>query len=633
MNVNPDNPVINVRSFGEDPADVSRYVAATVRGLQSGQVLATLKHFPGHGDTASDSHRALATVPGDRARIESVELPPFRAGIAAGAESVMIAHVSVPALDATPVTPLANAPKPVDAIGDVTVVPGGAIPATLSPAIVTGVLRKELGFHGLVVTDAMRMGGITYYFEPGEAAVRAILAGADQILLSSDTDAAIQAVLAAVKSGRITEKRLDESVRRILDVKKRLGLYGKGVPFVGRIATIVGTRPHEELEAEIARRSMTLVREQAGALPFRREAKLLSLVVADEPTLHGPAARLEKELKARVPGVKSVRLDTRSTPEEAKAAVDAAKDADAVLLSLFVRARSGQGKFVIPGGGAERDSRAPRLRQARRLRRVREPVPPARLPRPPDVRVRVGRAGRRPDGGRPGAVRRGRDRGASPDHDPGAREEGGRHREGGCRPVKPAQMGRTIGARGFGMRRRALVSGLLAALALAPPAARGEQLPIKAYSTADGLPSDRIHCILADSRGFLWLGTEDGISLFDGYSFTNTSVAEGLPGASRAGARRVARRVVLDRNRQRPRTLGRRAGGQPVACRLHRRLASKRRARRRRTGPPRGPRRRPLGRDRGRVVPARPGRKGMEGNARSSGEGFACRGGVDQCAP
>ncbi|MBK9064612.1 MAG: glycoside hydrolase family 3 C-terminal domain-containing protein [Acidobacteria bacterium] len=348
VNVNPDNPVINVRSFGEDPADVARYVAASVRGLQSGQVLATLKHFPGHGDTAQDSHRSLATVPGDRARLESVELVPFRAGIKAGAESVMIAHVSVPALDATPVRLLANAPRPVDAIGDVVAAESGAVPAVVSSPIVTGVLRKELGFTGLVVTDAMRMGGITYYYEPGEAAILAILAGSDQILMSPDTDAAIKAVLAAVKSGRITEARLDESVKRILDVKKRLNLYDKGVPFVGKIAKVVGTRPHEELEAEIARRSMTLVREKSGALPFRRDAKLLSLVVADEPTLNGPAGALDKEIKARVPSVKSVRLDTRSTPEEAKAAAEAAKDADAVLLSLFVRARSGQGRFVIP---------------------------------------------------------------------------------------------------------------------------------------------------------------------------------------------------------------------------------------------------------------------------------------------
>jgi len=348
VNVNPDNPVINVRSFGEDPADVTRYVVATVHGLQSGNVLATLKHFPGHGDTAQDSHRSLATVPGDRARLESVELVPFRAGIKAGAESVMVAHVSVPALDSTPVTVLANAPRPVDAIGDVVAVESGAIPAVVSSPIVTGVLRKELGFTGLVVTDAMRMGGITYYYEPGEAAILAILAGSDQVLMSPDTDAAIKAVLAAVKSGRITEARIDESVKRILDVKKRLNLYDKGVPFVGKIAKVVGTREHEELDAEIARRSMTLVREKGGALPFRKDAKLLSLVVADEPTLNGPAGALDKEVKARVPGAKSLRLDTRSTPEEAKAAAEAAKDADAVLLSLFVRARSGQGRFVIP---------------------------------------------------------------------------------------------------------------------------------------------------------------------------------------------------------------------------------------------------------------------------------------------
>ena len=128
VNVNPDNPVINVRSFGEDPADVARYVVATVHGLQSGNVLATLKHFPGHGDTAADSHRSLATVAGDRARLESVELVPFRAGIKAGAESVMIAHVSVPAIDDTPAPVLANPPKPVDVIGPTVEVEKGADP-------------------------------------------------------------------------------------------------------------------------------------------------------------------------------------------------------------------------------------------------------------------------------------------------------------------------------------------------------------------------------------------------------------------------------------------------------------------------------------------------------------------------
>jgi beta-N-acetylhexosaminidase len=347
VNVNPDNPVINVRSFGEDPADVARYVEATVRGLQAGQVLATLKHFPGHGDVATDTHRSLASVPADRARLEAVELAPFRAGIKAGAESVMVAHVSVPSVDDTQAPVLPNPPRPSDVIGETFEVEKGAVPATVSTPIVTGLLRKELGFKGLVVTDAMRMGGITSHYEPGEAAIDAILAGNDQILLSSDTDAAIKAVLDAVKSGRIPEKRIDESVARILDVKKRLNLYDKGVPFVGKIAKVVGSRAHEELEAEIARRSLTLVRD-GGALPFRRDAKLLSLVVADEATLTGPAATLDKELRTRVPGTKSVRLDPRSTPVEAEAAVEAAKGADAVLLSLFVRARSGQGRFIVP---------------------------------------------------------------------------------------------------------------------------------------------------------------------------------------------------------------------------------------------------------------------------------------------
>jgi beta-N-acetylhexosaminidase len=352
VNVNPDNPVINVRSFGEDPVDVSRYVEATVRGLKAGGVLATLKHFPGHGDTATDSHRSLAIVGADRQRLESVELVSFRAGIKAGAESVMIAQVSVPAIDDTPAPALANPPRPVDAIGeDVEVETKGTMPASLSEPVITGVLRKELGFTGLVVTDAMRMGGITSHFEPGEAAVRAILAGADQILLSSDTDAAIAAVREAVKSGRIPERRLDESVARILDCKKRLKLYEERRPFVGGLAKVIDTPPARALEAEVARRSLTLVREQFDALPLEKGAKLFSLVVADEVSRNGPAGPLGAEIKARVRSVKTVTLDPRSTPEEATAAVEAAKDADAVLVSLFVRTRSGLGKVAVPEAG------------------------------------------------------------------------------------------------------------------------------------------------------------------------------------------------------------------------------------------------------------------------------------------
>jgi beta-N-acetylhexosaminidase len=352
VNVNPDNPVINVRSFGEDPVEVARYVEATVKGLEAGGVLATLKHFPGHGDTATDSHRSLPILGVDRPRLESVELVPFRAGIKAGAESVMVAHVSIPALDDTPAPALPNPPRPVDAIGEnVEVEKDGTTPASLSEAVVTGILRKELAFAGLVVTDAIRMGGITSHFTAGEAAVRAILAGSDQILLSSDTDAAIAAVREAVKSGRISEKRLDESVTRILDCKKRLKLYEKRIPFVGGLSKIVDTPPIQALEAEVARRSLTLVREQPDALPLRKGAKLLSLVVADEATKNGPAVPLGAEVKARVASAKMLTLDPRSTPEETRAAVEAAKGADAILVSLFVRTRTGLGKIAVPEAG------------------------------------------------------------------------------------------------------------------------------------------------------------------------------------------------------------------------------------------------------------------------------------------
>ena len=352
VNVNPDNPVINVRSFGEDPADVSRYVEATVKGLKAGGVLATLKHFPGHGDTVSDSHRSLASVTADKARLESVELVPFRAGIKAGAESVIVAHVAIPAVDDTPAPALPNPPRPVDAIGEnVEVETKGTMPASLSGPVVTGILRKELGFPGLVVTDAIRMGGITSHFTAGEAAVRAILAGADQILLSADTDAAIAAVRDAVKSGRISEKRLDESVTRILDCKEKAKLNDARIPFVGGLAKIVDTQPVRALDAEIARRALTLVREQADALPLRKSAKLLLLVVADEATKNGPAGPLGAEVRARVPSARTLTLDPRSTPDETRAAVEAAKDADAVLVSLFVRTRSGLGTIRVPEAG------------------------------------------------------------------------------------------------------------------------------------------------------------------------------------------------------------------------------------------------------------------------------------------
>src|SRR3989449_3519008 len=209
VNNNPANPIINTRSFGEDPRAVSRLVAEYVRGLRDHGMLATLKHFPGHGDTQIDSHIGLPRIAAGYGRLDSLELAPFRAGISAGADVVMSAHIVLPDLT------------------------GPEEPATLSAAVLTGLLRDSLGFRGLVVTDALDMGAIVSKYGAGEAAVRAFLAGADLLLIPADADSAASALTAAVASGRITAARLDASVRRVLQVKQRLGLFRSGERRVG----------------------------------------------------------------------------------------------------------------------------------------------------------------------------------------------------------------------------------------------------------------------------------------------------------------------------------------------------------------------------------------------------------------
>src|SRR6266540_1240835 len=200
VNNNPLNPIINTRSFGEDPRAVARLVRAYVRGLQENGMLATLKHFPGHGDTEVDSHIGLPTIRASYARLDTLELVPFRAGIDAGADVVMSAHIAFPA------------------------VTGGDDPSTLSAAVMTGVLRDSLRFHGLIVTDALDMGAIVSKFGAGEATVRAFLAGSDLLLMPADPDSALTAMTAAIAAGRITPERLAQSVRRVLEIKRRLGL-------------------------------------------------------------------------------------------------------------------------------------------------------------------------------------------------------------------------------------------------------------------------------------------------------------------------------------------------------------------------------------------------------------------------
>jgi beta-N-acetylhexosaminidase len=347
VNVDPENPVINVRSFGEDPEDAARFVAAFVRGVQSGGVLATAKHFPGHGDTRTDSHRSLPILAADRGRLDRVELVPFRAAIAAGVGAVMTAHLSLPAIDATPVPRRELAPGENPYTSDTSEVARDAtLPASMSAPAVEGILRRELGFAGLVVTDALDMGAIVDHFDPGEAAVRAILAGADQIPKSPDTDAAIAGVKRAVETGRISVERLDRSVARILAAKRR---FPAARPDPEEPYRVVDRPEHRALAEEIARRALTLVREAPGVLPLTASARVVHVVVNDVPAATAPGGDLARELAKRLSRPPEVFvLDPKSRPEEVEPVKQSAAAADVVLVSLFVRVRTGSGKLVLP---------------------------------------------------------------------------------------------------------------------------------------------------------------------------------------------------------------------------------------------------------------------------------------------
>jgi len=345
VNVNPDNPVINVRSFGEDPEEVARFVAAFVRGVESKNVIATAKHFPGHGDTRTDSHRSLPVLSVSRQRLENVELVPFRAAIAAGVGAIMTAHLSVPVLDdaPAPVRPGGAAENPYTHDPD-EVARDATIPASLSAKITDGLLRGELGFRGLVVTDALDMGGIVDHFDPGEAAVRAILAGADEVLKSTDTDAAIAGVKRAVETGRISSERLDLSVRRILAAKARVGAPE---PDWNGIFRVVDSPGHRAVVEEIARRSVTLVRESPGAFPIGRKTRVLQLVVSDADRGVGGDLALQLKTRLDAPAEMAV-LDARSNETEIAAVLQSASRSDLVLLCLFARFQSGRGSIALP---------------------------------------------------------------------------------------------------------------------------------------------------------------------------------------------------------------------------------------------------------------------------------------------
>jgi beta-glucosidase-like glycosyl hydrolase len=328
VNNNARNPVINTRAFGEDPARVGALVDAYVRGLQQGGMLATLKHFPGHGDTDVDSHLGLPLIAHPRERLMATELPPFLAGIGAGAAAVMVAHIELPALGAE------------------------QTPATFSRGVVTDLLRRELGFDGLVVTDSMKMDAITRMVPPGEAAVRAVQAGADLVLDSPDPVAAFGAIRAAVEEGRIARSDLDAAVTRVLRAKARLGLHRSRTVPLDSVTQAVGGRGHQAVARAISERAITLIRDEGGRVPLRLPpgSSVLYLSVLDYPSgwrIAAPSRTIIPELRRRWPGTEAVEVSDRSTPNELDLVRAMAGRFDAIVAGVFVRVSSGTGRVDL----------------------------------------------------------------------------------------------------------------------------------------------------------------------------------------------------------------------------------------------------------------------------------------------
>ena len=326
VNNNPDNPIINTRAFGEDPAAVGRLSVALMRGIERNGMAATVKHFPGHGDTGTDSHIALPLITASTARLDSVELRPFREAIAAGVTGVMSAHLAFPALT-----------------GD------SARPGTLSPAVLTGLLREQLGFRGLVVTDALDMGAVVSTYGSGEAAVLALEAGADLLLQPKDADLAVRAVVAAVSSGRVPMARLDASVRRLLTLKVRLGLFRERLVPLDSVASQVGRADFLRTAREAAARALVLADDASGAAArLRAGPSRLAIVTYDQEPRATAAAPLVAALRARGDTVQLVRLSSQS----GAAALDSARSALAAagvnIAVIAVRAVAGRGGIGVP---------------------------------------------------------------------------------------------------------------------------------------------------------------------------------------------------------------------------------------------------------------------------------------------
>jgi beta-N-acetylhexosaminidase len=348
VNSNPANPIINTRSFGGDPKEVGEFVAAYIRGAHEGGMLVTAKHFPGHGDTATDSHLGVAQVTGDRARLDAVELPPFKRAIEAGVDAVMVAHVTVPALD--------SAPNRV---------------ATTSSAMVDGLLKEEMGFKGLVVTDALDMAGLTriYAKDIGRAAVESFKAGNDMLIIPANLDASYRSMLEAVRSGEISRPRLDQSVRKILEMKASVGLTKARLVDLGRLSSEVAKPENLEAGQRVADEAITLVRDNGKVIPLQsfaassgttevalpyqsmtEESNRLVAVIFSDDLRTDSGRMLERQIQARVPDARIIYVDARSAAGAKPAVVEAVEAAGHVIAAVYVVPNAGRALRAAGGG-------------------------------------------------------------------------------------------------------------------------------------------------------------------------------------------------------------------------------------------------------------------------------------------
>jgi len=312
VNNNPENPVINTRSYGEDPELAARMGVAFIHGLQDNGMIATGKHFPGHGDTGVNSHLALPVVTVSRSRLDTVELVPFRAAVNAGVGAIMSFHGAMPALDST------------------------NVPGTLSSRVLTGLLRGEMGFKGIIISDAMDMRGVLDTYGSDEAVKRAVAAGIDVLIQPLDVSKTIDAVLAGISEGRYTEARLDSSVRKVLDMKRKLGLARSKLVDLNALRFLVGDSAHVQVARVAAEKSITLVKDSLRQIPLLSDsAKVLSITVARRADLSAGNA-FNAELRQRMPKLRTEFVSTEDAALNYPRLLAAADSADVTIVSSYV---------------------------------------------------------------------------------------------------------------------------------------------------------------------------------------------------------------------------------------------------------------------------------------------------------